>query len=670
MLKRNHDFFRNFISLLLVPVLTVSCLLKPPAARAAEDPDFSSGGGALIITEVMMKNRAVVQDETGEFPDWIELYNNSGADLNLAGWSLSDRESKAGLVFPAFLLPADAYFVVYASGKDRPEELHAPFSLSAGETLFLKSPEGETVCRLDCPDLGANRSWALQPDGSFRECLYPTPWHENTTASYDAIQDQAEVPGPIQINEVLVSDPNERFSSYDGSDWVELKNISAESVNLGGWYLSDDAANYRKASLPYVTLAPGALTVVRGDQLGLSLDSDNESLFLWEDGSGLRDWMSLRDIPYGGSYGRMSGRNGTYFFAKASPDAENQDGRRRVSAMPTATTPDGIYDGSEPVVLDLEAAGTVYYTFDATVPTVSSMLWAGPTEIPASCVIRAMAVERNALPSRTLTLNYYIGENFSLPVLSLVSDDKVAFYGMYTPGWKGLEWSGSISLHDENGRIFSAPCGIGMHGDTSLVLPKKNLSIRFRGCYGLDELDCDIFGGGVTSFTSLVVRAGQDQSATIIRNELCENLALSASNHIIGLRNLYCVMFLDGNYSGIYALSEKPNEQHYANIAGVSRNSVVTVDTEVPRTSDLYLDVFDFCEKNDMSDPENFAHIQTLLDIDSLIDWVFIEGFCANRDLTYGNLRFCRSWEDDGRWRFMFYDLAISARNTDAYAVW
>ena len=71
----------------------------------------------------------------------------------------------------------------------------------------------------------------------------------------------------------------------------------------------------------------------------------------------------------------------------------------------------------------------------------------------------------------------------------------------------------------------------------------------------------------------------------------------------------------------------------------------------------MYLDVFKFCADNDMSLPENYQHIQTLLDIDSLIDWVFLEGYFANSDLTYGNLRFCRSSEDDGRWRFMFYDL-------------
>ena len=201
-------------------------------------------------------------------------------------------------------------------------------------------------------------------------------------------------------------------------------------------------------------------------------------------------------------------------------------------------------------------------------PTQDSLPWVGPTEVPATCVIRAIACESNALPSRPLTLNYFIGETFALPVLSLVSDDKVAFYGMYNTGWKDLEWGGNIAWYDESGS-FSAPCGISMHGDTSLILAKKNMSIRFRGCYGLEELNYDLFGGGVTSFTNLVIRAGQDQNASIIRNELCENLALAASDNIIGSRNRYCVPAPGRQHNSAFTLlSEKLNEQHTPTLPG------------------------------------------------------------------------------------------------------
>ncbi len=641
-----------------------SAPISAPAAEetAVPEPAAESPSVILTITELMPRNHATLRDGYGDFPDWIEIRNDSGTDVNLDGWSLSDRKNRDGLVFPAFLFPSGSTFVVYASGKDRPEELHAPFSLSAEETLFLRDPNGNTVSKVICPDLPDDRSWALHDDGSWAECLYPTPWRENSAASYDAWQEEIVITSPLVLNEVTVSDPNASFSpDLGGSDWVELKNTSASPMNLAGWYLSDDPDNLKKASLPERILDPGMLTVIRCDRLGLSLSSDNEALFLSNETDGLQDWMPLRDIPLGGSFGRMPGRNGSFFFASVSPGRDNADGRRRVSAMPRALTPDGVFDGSETVILDLAAEGDIYYTVDSAVPTVSSLVWTGPASIPSSCIVRAVSVESGALPSRPLTLNYYIGENFSLPVLSIVSDNTTAFNYMLKTRMKGQECSGSISFYEKGGS-FSLPCGIRLHGDTSLVCRKKGLSVKFRGSYGQAELNYDLFGGGVTRFTDLIVRGGQDQDDTVIRNELCENLALSATDHVIASRSRYCVVYINGFYSGIYALGEKFNEQLYADLVGVGENSVVTVDSEAPRDSDLYQDVFLFCAQHDMSDPANYAHFCSLMDVDSLIDWVFLEGYFANTDITFGNLRFCRTSEGDGLWRLMFYDLDAALR--------
>ncbi|MCR5136666.1 MAG: CotH kinase family protein [Oscillospiraceae bacterium] len=633
----------------------IEVVIPQGAARSARKGD-------IVITEIMVKNRTTVQDEDGDFPDWVELLNASGEDIVLEGWSISDRDRKAGLVFPAFLFPADSRCVIFCSGKDRPMTLHTPFSLSAGETVLLKDPAGNVISEAECADLAFDRSYALRGDGRWKECLYPTPGRPNTSDAYDAWQDEWELNSPLLLNEACVSDVGNRFPDYGGSDWVELKNNSNSQISLVGWYLSDDPDDYMKYPLPSSVLEPGQLTVVRCDNIGLSLGDDNESLFLSHKDYGLCDRLSLRDIPTGGSYGRLRKRNGSYFFADASPGQENIGGYRRVSAMPEAITPDGVFDGSEQVTVELQAEGSIYYTTDSTVPTTHSARWSGSVQMNRTGILRAIACEQNALPSRPLTLSYFIREGHSLPVLSLVSDNKDGFWRMYSTAVKDREYSGNLAFYSEDAQ-FSLPCGISMHGETSLALPKKGMSVRFRGAYGAESLECDLFGGGVTSFTNLLIRAGQDQSDAIIRNELCENLALSVSDNIIGSRSRYCVLYIDGEYRGIYALSEKLNEQHYANIAGVSKKSVTIINAEAPLDSDLYLDVFKYCETHDMSDRKNYEHFLSLMDVDSLIDWVFLEGYFGNADLTFGNLRYCRSSENDGKWRFMFYDLDATLRD-------
>ena len=87
------------------------------------------------------------------------------------------------------------------------------------------------------------------------------------------------------------------------------------------------------------------------------------------------------------------------------------------------------------------------------------------------------------MPSRVLTLSYILNQGHSLPVVSLVSNDKLTFNGMYYTGSKEIETPGNLAFYDGDSS-FSIPCGIKMQGGTSLELPKKNMSLRFRAPTG------------------------------------------------------------------------------------------------------------------------------------------------------------------------------------------
>ena len=227
---------------------------------------------------------------------------------------------------------------------------------------------------------------------------------------------------------------------------------------------------------------------------------------------------------------------------------------------------------------------------------------------------------------------------------------------MYSGGNKLKEVPATLSLYEENGG-FSIPCGVRMHGETSLTLDKKNMSVRFRSAYGSNRLRYDVYGGGVDSFRSLVLRAGQDYYATVVKNAACQNLCLQAGNRAVTGRSKFCVLYVNGEYLGIYNLMEKTNEQLYADVLGVSADSVEVIESMAPDNSSIARDVFDYCKTHDLPVPEYYEHIQSLVDIDSVIDWIALEGYCANTDLTYGNVRYAHSTEGDGKWRLMFYDL-------------
>ena len=204
--RTRRSLLLSRVSLLLLAATLVNASAAPagfaedgsaaasnPVPRAAEWFSSNTLSGAIRITEVMCKNHTTLQDAEGRFSDWIELHNESGKDIVLEGWSITDRDRRPGLVFPAFLFPADAYCVIYASGTEDASTLQAPFALSAGEIVLLKDPEGTIVSTAVCEDIEADRSMCLTADGSWQECLYPTPGAENTKAAYDRLQDTLTV---------------------------------------------------------------------------------------------------------------------------------------------------------------------------------------------------------------------------------------------------------------------------------------------------------------------------------------------------------------------------------------------------------------------------------------------------------------------------------------------
>ena len=76
----------------------------------------------IYINELCSRNGAIVTDEDGDNPDWIELYNAGATGVNIGGYFLSDDTLIYNKwIIPNYTIAAGSYLTVFASSKDKTE---------------------------------------------------------------------------------------------------------------------------------------------------------------------------------------------------------------------------------------------------------------------------------------------------------------------------------------------------------------------------------------------------------------------------------------------------------------------------------------------------------------------------------------------------------------------
>lgn len=105
---------------------------------------------SVYLSEFLADNEHDLVDENGDHSGWIELCNGGSVTVNLSGWFLTDRpDHPTKWRFPRVSLLPDQYLVVFASAKDRTNDLahlHTNFRLEKqGSSLALVNPGTNVV---------------------------------------------------------------------------------------------------------------------------------------------------------------------------------------------------------------------------------------------------------------------------------------------------------------------------------------------------------------------------------------------------------------------------------------------------------------------------------------------------------------------------------------------
>jgi hypothetical protein len=326
-----------------------------------------------------------------------------------------------------------------------------------------------------------------------------------------------------------------------------------------------------------------------------------------------------------------------------------------------------------------------------TIHTSPEELFFLPDSVQHCIVIRAAVFdESDSCISQTVTNTYLIRDldNFDtqLGFISICADSLALFdydTGILVPGvyWdslnplrtgnyyqKGRAWERLVNFefHEPNVDVcVNQYCGLRTHGNHARRYSQKGLKIYAREEYGKKRFTYRFFEESpLNRFKHLVIKPYSSlYPYSGIQDYICTQTALDMGLEA-GLSRPV-LLFLNGEYWGIYFLQEKLDERYledhfdididHCQIVG-KWTGLAECGEPVDDEGNLieFVEMMDWLETADLSQEVEYQHLCELVDIDNFTDYIIFETYIANNDWPANNMRCWKT--DDGLWRWIFFD--------------
>ncbi len=275
---------------------------------------------------------------------------------------------------------------------------------------------------------------------------------------------------------------------------------------------------------------------------------------------------------------------------------------------------------------------------------------------------------------------------------------------------KGKDWERPVHIDffesdgDSTSLAMSQDCGIRTQGNYSRSDLQKGLRLYAREQYGIKNFYYPVFGDDakdsdgntIEKFKTLNLRAGGNNAFIAKYNDAYWQ-SLVTELDVATQASRPCVVYLNGEYMGLYILQENYSDNFFSNKYGVKDTDVVLYKGDAEQYASGYkLDIGDapedaqndgyyFSELNaffrkhrDLSDDADLKEFEKLVDIESVLDYFAVEVWLNNKwDWPGKNWSMWKTITtdksneyNDGRWRMCLYDLDFGgvSGESDAYA--
>lgn len=435
-----------------------------------------------------------------------------------------------------------------------------------------------------------------------------------------------------------------------------------------------------------------------------------------------------------GTYTADSIQERTYSEAAGVPSFSAKSGFYDDEFSLTLTAKEGeIYytlDGTDPATntnaLHYEAPIHIYdNTMDPNVlssePDITLGYYSSPDyKVDKGIILRAAIKDASGNFGTTITQSYFVGKTAdyyqNLKVISLVTNPYNLFdedYGIYVVGngyyqWKkskdfdpemqdwrednptnynnrGEEWErpAVVQIFEEGELVYEQNLGIRLAGHVSRSNAQKSIRLYAKEAYGEKKLNYaffddlkDINNEPIVTFDKVTLRNdGNDTTSAFFRDELVQAMCADLD---VGIQaEEPCILFIDGEFWGMYHIKERLEREYFASHYDVDKKNVTCIRCdEVEGSEEIqkeYEDFYHWAMSSDLTEEANYRKVADTIDLQSLMDYFAIQTYINNydwlkKDSSPNNIMMWRVNEKvdgnpyaDGKWRFVLYDTEYSA---------
>lgn len=486
----------------------------------------------------------------------------------------------------------------------------------------------------------------------------------------------------VRINEIVSDNSSgvqDAFGAY--SDWIELYNSGTSAVNLTGYHLSDDSSNFGKCTLPAVSIpANGYLVIFASSQnqvinnqihANFSISKNGEPIILSSPTSALIEYLALPALAPNASYNKS--QTNTWYFGTPTFGQLNAAPPAEVPNKPTSSHTAGFYPTPITVTYTCSQSTDQVVSLDFH-GQVTAVLPNGTKQVNTNSVMRVACRNTDQVISDAKTDSYFIGQNSSLPVVSLSvnHDEMFGPNGIYTNYNNEQEIIGHAEYFDkQKNEVFDLDLKVELHGSVTKMFPMKSIRLSATSSLGNSRIEGQLFSDRpYSSFKQVVLRnSGNDYNRLLYRDLL--NARIARETNVDWLAGQPVLVFVNGAFQGLYNMRERTNTDLMESVHGVDPDNVDYLDNngfisypglfneldEIREgTNDHFQQVFNYIIAGNAQTTSGYNQVKEWIDIDNFIDYFALQIYHTNWDWPHNNVRFWRPRTANGKWRYIYFD--------------